>query len=298
MVNGISHSKVSGVPNAAGNLVGGADFDAAHQILGYLDIPEGSEPASPSAGSVRFWADSSDKSLKSKDSTGVVRGPFDEGGAAAPFDADGTTDLYGLDSLAASADILDDKFEYSDWAAFTAVWTPRNLATDKILIIPGAGVFWNPGGTAGYGIELTTLGTGSLDVILALQAMRAVNSSDMLGIHQVDSSGNGSGFTENYDGNSYAWGITARQYAGTGANFGAAPTNKRADGRRFCLGMKRNGTSVTFYTRNASTGTWTTIGSDTRTAQARLFLGTVHPSNGTSPFLFSRVMIGSLGNLL
>lgn len=269
-------------------------WDAAHTVT-TITMPEGSAPSTPSSGNAVIYV-KTDGRFYSKGSDGVEHGPFDS--ASAAFDADGTTDLYGLDSLAGSANILDDKFNYASWSAFTAVWTPRNLATDKILVLPGHGLLCTEGASSGTGIEYV-LGTGNCDVILGLQAMRLVNSGDMLGIHQVDSStGNGSGFTENYDGNSYSWTVSGRAYGGTGTNYGAAPANKRSDGRRFCLGWKRNGTTNTFYTRNASTGSWTTIGSDTRTAQNRLFLGSIYAPNGASPLFFSRVMIGSLGNLL
>jgi hypothetical protein len=201
---GVTHPYVNPVPDDLDpNETGPDEWNEAHDIR-QVTMPAIVAPSTPAAGYGTIYI-KSDGRAYSKDASGNEYGPFESGGV---FDEDGTTsDLYGLSSVESGADILNEKFNYATVADFKARWTPvgTNLTDDKLLVFRNSGVMFNTLALAGYGIR-TTVGTGSMDIIIAVQACAPNTFSDMWGPYLL-TAGVGEGFSHYYDGNGYMWNV-------------------------------------------------------------------------------------------
>jgi hypothetical protein len=273
MVSGISHPKVSGVPNAAGNLVGGADFDAAHQIVDYVDYPKVAEPSPPAAGKVRNFA-GTDGKMYSIDENGVVSGPFEEGGGAdlSAFRLASIKDAPGDLALGA----FGSEFEYADSAALAADgWT----VNQGLLSPSGSCVLHSHSG--GASVLAKAVSGWDSDWEVAFLISGHISNGGMVGITASDSSGNGRGFIAYSDGSTYDMGLSGWSYSGTGSGASGYTTwqdglptwvaLRKTSGNVWRLRFSRDGTS--WSTHSGYSGGITT----TRVGFGRIYSGNGFP---------------------
>ncbi len=135
-----------------------------------------------------------------------------------------------------------DEFAYSNFTQLNRVWQ-THLTTAADFDFPGgSAIEWNPpvAGAALY----RPIPSYDFEAVLEVTRHRTISRwTDMFGLGVVDASGNGLGYSYDYDGNSYEWALTGWVYSGT-LNAHVASGSLESGGTHVYTALRKTGTTV------------------------------------------------------